>query len=140
MNTYFDTSIMVKLVLAEPASEHALTLWRRTDRALASALTYVEARAALAAARRALRIADASFADVKQQFERNWRQVVVIAAGRPLLRFASSLAEIHGLRGYDAVHLASALAITEPVIFASSDTALRRAAQTEGLPILAMVE
>lgn len=100
----------------------------------------MEARAALAAARRALRIADAGFMDVRQEFERNWHQVVVIAAGRPLLRFASSLAEIHGLRGYDAVHLASALAITEPVIFASSDTALRRAAQTEGLPILAMVE
>lgn len=140
MNTYFDTSTMVKLVLSEPGSEHAVTLWRRTDRALASALTYVETRAALAAARRALRIADAGFTDVKQQFERHWHQVVVIGVERPLLRFASSLAEVHGLRGYDAVHLASALAITEPVIFASSDVALRRAAQTEGLPILAMAE
>lgn len=140
MNTYFDTSSLVKLVLTEPGSEQVLALWRRTDRALASALGYVEARQALAAAQRTQRVPHAHFPEVKQEFELLWSEVTVIGVGRPLLRFASGLAEIHSLRGYDAVHLASALAIDEEVVFASADAALSRAAQTEGLPMLATAE
>lgn len=45
--------------------------------------------------------------------------------------------DLDGLRGYDAVHLASALSLTEPVVFASADAALCQAAQIEGLPLLA---
>lgn len=140
MNTYFDTSALVKLVLPEQGSEQVLTLWRRTDRVLASALTHVEARAAIAAAHRGRRIADAELPATKQKFERWWAQVTVIGVERPLLRFASGLAEVHGLRGYDAVHLASALAIDEQVVFASADAVLRQAARTEGLPLLVIAE
>lgn len=136
MNSYFDTSTLIKLVLQEPGSERVRRLWGRTDRALASAVTYVEARAALAAARRAQRIGEREFPGVKREFERRWSEVTVIAPEWPLLRLAGGLAEIHGLRGYDAVQLASALALSEPVVFASADGELCRAAEAEGLHLL----
>jgi uncharacterized protein len=42
----------------------------------------------------------------------------------------------HGLRGYDAVHLASALALTSTrIVLATWDADLRRAAVTEGLAV-----
>lgn len=140
MNCYFDTSALVKLVLVEPGSDRVLQLWRRTDRALASSLTYVEAGAALAAARRTGRITEVDLPALKREFEGWWEEVTAIAPERPLLRFAGSLAGIHGLRGYDAVHLASALALDEPVVFASADAARRRAAEMEGLTLLATSE
>lgn len=140
MNSYFDTSTLIKLVLEETGSDRVRTLWRRTDRALASAISYVEARAALASARRARRITEQQVPGVKVEFERFWRELTVIGVERPLLRFAGSLAELHGLRGYDAVQLASALVINEPVVFASADARLRDAAQTEGLALLATAE
>ena len=58
----------------------------------------------------------------------------------PLLRLAAGRGFRPGLRGYDAVHLASALSLTEPVVFASADADLRRAAETEGLALLATAE
>jgi uncharacterized protein len=53
------------------------------------------------------------------------------------------LAERHGLRGYDAVHLAAAVAVVgaqrgrrlPAATFLSADSAQRAAAAAEGLPI-----
>lgn len=38
----------------------------------------------------------------------------MIGIDGPLARAAGDLAEQHGLRGYDAVHLASAIAVEDP--------------------------
>ena len=53
-------------------------------------------------------------------------------------RMAGSLAETHGLRGMDAIHLASAslLADARPVVV-TWDAELRKAAQAEGLSVAA---
>jgi hypothetical protein len=53
------------------------------------------------------------------------------------------LAERHGLRGYDSVHLAAALTLHErrqanglaPLTFVSADNAQRTAAASEGLAV-----
>lgn len=89
-------------------------------------LTVAEATSAIRAFRRAWR--------------RRYRIVAVTAA---VAERAMDLAERHGLRGYDAVHLAAALAIAEAQrrrglpagIFLSADSAQRTAAATEGLPV-----
>ena len=52
-----------------------------------------------------------------------------------LVHVAGELADRHGLRGFDAVHLASALKVQElkgTVTFAAFDRALVRAAKAEG--------
>jgi predicted nucleic acid-binding protein len=52
---------------------------------------------------------------------------------------AVDLAEKYGLRGFDAIHLASALAIKKavaaPVIFSSADARLNKAAVEESLKL-----
>ncbi|MBT3270182.1 type II toxin-antitoxin system VapC family toxin [Candidatus Poribacteria bacterium] len=60
------------------------------------------------------------------------------------LDFAMSLARRHGLRGYDAVHLAACLEVNaihidegaDPVTLVSSDDELNAAAEAEGLAVL----
>ncbi len=56
----------------------------------------------------------------------------------PLLRKASQLADLHALRAYDAVQLASALevrVIVPSLTLLSADTELNTAATAEGLPV-----
>jgi len=58
----------------------------------------------------------------------------IIALDEDLARHAGDLAERHALRGYDAVHLASALAIDVPgeLVIATWDGELAAAAVAEG--------
>jgi uncharacterized protein len=57
-----------------------------------------------------------------------------------LVHEAADLAETHRLRAYDALHLASALALRRqmdgPPMFASWDDDLDATARREGLPLL----
>jgi len=65
-----------------------------------------------------------------------YEAVTTIALDESLAKAAGELAQRRGLRGYDAVHLASALAIdrTETVL-ATWDRALADAAVLEGLAV-----
>ena len=51
-----------------------------------------------------------------------------------LVEHASDLAELHGLRGYDAVHLAAALAVGA-VVLTSADADLCDAASRAGMHV-----
>jgi predicted nucleic acid-binding protein len=77
---------------------------------------------------RARRIKDE--ADAVAAFEEIYAELRVIAIDEPLARAAGELAGGHALRGYDAVHLASALAVErEDVVLVTWDGALGDAAQ-----------
>lgn len=100
---------------------------------------YVETRATLAAAYRAGRLGEGELRAAKDAFALRWEQLRLIRPEPTVLRLAGELAEEHGLRGYDALHLASALSVPreEDVVFAAADKALREAAHAEGLTLLA---
>jgi predicted nucleic acid-binding protein len=59
-------------------------------------------------------------------------ELLLVGVDAPLAREAGDLAEQLGLRGYDAVHLASALALGEPTTVVTWDEELRRAAAGAG--------
>lgn len=130
---YFDTSALVKLIFDEPGSEDAVELWDRAGVALSGQLVYPEGRAALAAAARAGRI-DASTRDrAIDELEAIYAQLRIVGIDEPLARHAGELAQRHALRGYDAVHLACALAIDgDDVVLATWDKALGEAARQSG--------
>ena len=60
---------------------------------------------------------------------------VIVADALPVLAAAAHLVAIHPLRAYDAVQLASALAVA-PDRFACFDSDLREAAAIEGLELV----
>ena len=134
MTTYFDTSALLKLVIREPGSDHARELWNMTDAAVSSRLTYPEGRAALAAATRAGRIQRVRLGGAKGDLDRLWDQVNVVEVTEAVASTAGDLAEQLALRGYDAVHLASALSVGDPsMILATWDRELAAAARRAGL-------
>jgi uncharacterized protein len=59
-------------------------------------------------------------------------ELLLVGVDAPLAREAGDLAEQLGLRGYDAIHLASALALGEATTVVTWDEELRRAAAGAG--------
>lgn len=136
MNVYFETSAFFKLVVDEEGSMEAAELWEAAHRVIVSRLMYPEARAALAAAARIGRVTSSELRLVRSRLESRWNQVEIIEIDDEIARASGDLAEVHALRGYDSVHLASALALAdETSVLASWDLELRRAALDLGLHV-----
>lgn len=133
---YFDSSALVKLVVEESGSELAAELWDGCDAALSSRLAFPEVCAALAAAERnhnldtrGLNIALGTWEDV-------WAATRPVELTMDVERRAGELASRHALRGADAVHLASALAIgTADLIVAVWDRRLHAGVTAEQLAV-----
>jgi predicted nucleic acid-binding protein len=70
----------------------------------------------------------------KAELDALWTQVDVVPVTTDLVRAAGELAEIEGLRGCDAVHLAAALTARASVV-ATADAQLLAAAGRRGLAV-----
>jgi predicted nucleic acid-binding protein len=131
---YFDTSAIVPLIIEEPSSLAASRLWDEADRVVSSRLVYAEGRAALAMARRLDRVDEYELRTAVQDFESLYQQLDIVEVTENLVRHAGSLAERFALRGYDAVHLASAQQVHDSdMVIAAGDQDLLRAAQALGI-------
>jgi hypothetical protein len=111
---YFDSSALVKLLAEEEGSDLAAELWDGCDAAVASRLAYPEVRAALAAAARNHDITEAELDEAERNWDGYWAATRPVELTAAVERHAGQLARTHALRGADAVHLASALAIGDP--------------------------
>jgi uncharacterized protein len=133
---YFDASAFVKLLAEEAGSDLAAELWDGCDAAVSSRLAYPEVRAALAAAARNHDL-DAGDHDAAEQiWDDYWAATRPVELTRAVEQHAGQLAGMHALRGADAVHLASALAISDPdLVLAVWDRRLHAGAQAAGLRV-----
>jgi predicted nucleic acid-binding protein len=118
---YLDTSSLVKLYLNEPDSDAITRLVDEAAVVVTSVLAYPEARATFARRVRERQLTAAESATVVRQLDDDWDRFVVIMFGDELARAAGRLAERHGVRGGDAVHLAS----FEELLGRCDDTDLR---------------
>lgn len=133
MITYFDTSMLVKLLVDdERGRPTAERLWLDASFVVCAEIGYAEARSALAAARRHERLNVTGLRAAKQGLELLWGQLSLVAVDTALVQAAGDIADRDGLRGYDAVHLAAAIA-AEVSVVASSDQELVVAARRCGL-------
>jgi uncharacterized protein len=130
---YFDSSALVKLLAEEAGSDLAAELWDGCDAALASRLAYPEVRAALAAAARNHDITETELDEAERDWDGYWAAVRPVELTALVERQAGELARAHALRGADAVHLASALAISDrDLIVAVWDRRLHAGAREAG--------
>ena len=132
MITYVDTSVLIKVIIEETGSDAAAELWETSDVLAVVRIGYVEARAALAAARWGERLTARQLGSAKATLDGLWSQLTVVEVTEGLVDDAAELAEVERLRGYDAVHLAAAMEISADVV-TSADNDLLRAAARVGL-------
>ena len=134
MITYVDTSVLIKLLVAENGTAEASAIWDEPDVLACCRLGHVEARAALTAARRQGRISELVSQEARSGLEMLWAQLSIVEIDEDLMRVAGDTADEHGLRGYDAMHLAAARHIGADV-FSSADRRLCSAASESGLHV-----
>lgn len=133
---YFDSSALVKLVVEEEGSDLASALWDGCDAALSSRLAHPEVCAALAAARRNRDLDDDGFAVASRAWDELWAAIRPVELTADVERHAGRLADLRALRGADAVHLASALAIgADALVVAVWDRRLHEGARAEQLTV-----
>jgi predicted nucleic acid-binding protein len=143
---YFDSSALVKRYVAEVGTEwvtdlcaadagHTLYTVRISGAEIIAAL-YLRARTGTLAAPDAQTAAEQFKTDFRDRYQ-------IVEITEPLVDSAMTLAERRGLRGYDSVQLASALALQaardaltlSTVTFVCADDRLNAAATAEGLAV-----
>jgi predicted nucleic acid-binding protein len=132
---YLDTSALVKLLLRdEDGAETVRGVIAAMDVSFTSRIVHPEARAALAAARRAGRIAPRDHATAKRDLDRALSSLRIVELHPTLAIAAGDLAERFALRALDAIHLASALTLgRRDTVVVTWDREFARAAAAAGL-------
>jgi len=136
MRLYLDTSALVKLYVDEEGSSVVRNAVDQARQISTSAIAYVEARAAFVRRRHEGGLSAGGYRRVIQGLDDDWVHYLVVEITDSLIRESARLVEDHRLRAYDAVHLASAMAVhgrvAEPFVFASWDLNLGKVAKKEG--------
>jgi predicted nucleic acid-binding protein len=117
---YLHTSALVPLLIEEPNSDACRRLWDEADDVVSSRLSYVETASALAQAERLGRLTSRQQSSALRAVDDLWTQVQIAEIDQPLVERAAQLARQFALRGYDAVHAASAEVVNGDSVVAGS--------------------
>ena len=113
----------------------AIELFRKADRRSTSVIAYAECRAAVAAAARSQRLTRSEARKAVAALNDVWPALDRLAVSEEIVHRAGELAERRALRGFDAIHLASALAQAPEAVLACWDDQLAKAARAEGISL-----
>lgn len=135
MTAYMDTSALAKLYIDDEGATLDLSgIIDAFGSVTTSRLTFVETRAAVAAARRAGRLTAQAHDAAVAHLTAIWITAFnVIDLTQEVARDAGEVAETFGLRAADAIHLASLRALDAPAVpLVAWDVRLRAAALANG--------
>lgn len=137
---YLDTSALIKRFVAEKGSPLVRALVTRKGPVATAKIAYVEVHAGLARKHREGRLSGRHYTLACRQFEGDWPSYARVDLLDDILLLARDLIRQHPLRGFDAIHLASAISLRtslgEEVTFAAADGRLLQAAKAERLRTL----
>ena len=140
MNLYLDTSALIKLYIRERGTEE-VNLWVTEADVIGTCLiTLAEANAAIARAVRIKSLSQRTGERVIELLHQQWLFYIKIPISEKSISRAADLAWSRGLRGYDAVQLASAeswqIALGRPVTLGTFDRKLSEVSRQLGLEVL----
>jgi predicted nucleic acid-binding protein len=134
---YLDTSAFVPLLVVELSTPLCRRFWDDADAVVSCRLLYVEAAAALAQAVRIGRLTGEERRSAATLLDELWDEFEVVEVDEFLVREAADLAQCYALRGYDAVHCASAQQLDDDdVVVAAGDRRLLTAWTALGMSTL----
>lgn len=139
MIAYLDASALVKRYVAEAGSSEVNGLISEAEALGTAVISRAEVSAALAKAVRVKLVSKDAGTSALQAFTADWDNLVRLQLTEVSVARGAALAWEHGLRGYDAVHLATALfwheTLGEMVTVATYDRQLWTSAKSSGLSI-----
>jgi predicted nucleic acid-binding protein len=139
MNLYADTSALVKKYIQEAGSEQVIAFFDQHPLIGTAVLTQAEVASAMAKALRSGWVDESAILTAWHDFLSHWPAYVRLPVSAGIVEHAAAIAQQHGLRAYDAIHLASALAwedvIGDEVVFVCYNLNLSKVAGQEGLQV-----
>ena len=137
MILYLDTSALVKRYFQEQHSDELLLRWREAAEIVTSSVAYAETLASVYRKKRETNLKAGSIHKVLEVFRQDWKSFLRVEVTDELNDTVDRLLKRHPLRGFDAIHLASAVlvqgSLPHDFLFACFDQRLAQAAQDEGL-------
>ncbi len=140
MILYLDTSALQKKYFKELGSTEVISKWKEATGIVTSSVTYAETMASFYRKKREAHINGKIFGTILTTFQRDWSSFIRVEVTDDLNELIDKIVVDYPLRGFDAIHLASALMIKKKVpehfLFACFDKRLIQGAQMEGLETL----
>ncbi len=135
MVLYLDTSALVKRYFREAHTDDVISMWKSAKQIVTSSVAYAETMSSIYRKKREADLEDTLIRKVVKSFHRDWLGFVRVEVNDDLNEYVPRLVERYPLRGFDAIHLASAMVIRETLphnfIFACFDKRLLSAARAE---------
>lgn len=137
---YLDTSALIKRFVNEKGSPLVQSIVQGKGPVATAKIAYAEIFAGLTRKLREDNLSKTQYAVACRQFETDWQAYLRVELEDNILLLARDLIQRRPLRGFDAIHLASALRLKivlgEEITFAAADGRLLKAAEAENLKSL----
>lgn len=138
MILYLDSSSLVKKYVEELGSEPVIKLWRNASAIAISTVGYAEIMAAFHRKKRGEVIPLKKLNPIIGSFKNDWASFIRIEVSSGINPTIDRLVSRYPLRGFDAIHLASALSLhhnlNKQFLFVCHDSRLLQVARSEKLP------
>lgn len=139
MILYCDTSALIKRYVEEEGTDTVDSLWSASLDIATSMVAFAETVAAFSRKLREGVLTEKEFAETLRMFKTDFDSFILISVTTALNATIERLVNRYPLRGFDAIHLSSALMFSNsgsvPMQFACYDRTLNEAALGEGLAI-----
>ncbi len=140
MILYLDTSALLKKYFQETGSDEVISRWKEATGIVTSSVAYAEALASIYRKKREVKFNRGIFEKILHLFRRDWNSLIRVEVTDELNDWIDKMVSRYPLRGFDAIHLASALIVhdklSENFLFVCYDNKLLQAAQSAGLKTL----
>lgn len=136
MILFLDTSALVKMYIKETGSDYVFKQVNSATKIATSQVAYPEAKSAFARRMREGHLNIKDHKKIVKSLDDDWNSFLVVELHLDISKNAGNLAEKHALRGFDAIHLASACSlrylIKSKISFLTYDSRQQEAALAEG--------
>lgn len=139
MILYCDTSALIKRYVEEEGTEAVDRLWDSALAIVTSTVAFAEALSAFSRKFREGILTHKEYLEAVKSFKKDHNHLILVQINKDLNVFIEDLVSRHPLRGFDAIHLASAITFTQSesieMVFACFDDTLNQSALKEGLRV-----
>lgn len=137
MMLYCDTSALIKRYVEEEGTELVDALWGKSKRIATSTVAFAEALSAFSRRHREGLLSVREYKTTVEKFKSDYAFLILVPIDNALNHTIETIIKNYPLRGFDAIHLASALVFANlkdnGLKFACFDLNLNKAAIKEGL-------